>query len=118
MSGAGPYDVFIKLTAVNHISPALLDIARMCGLLQGNFDKLSKTMKLALGGAIVAEGGKKMLKFLGEAVVKGNEFVNVQNKMLQAGVKVSEMNKASASAWDLTQKNMNVGATDILQTVE
>ena len=115
MSGASPYELFIKLTASNGVSPVLADIARMCGLLQGNFDKLSKTMKLALGGAIIAEGGKEMLRFLGEAVVKGNEFVNVQNKMLQAGVKVSEMNKASAAAWDLTQKNMNVGATDILR---
>jgi hypothetical protein len=56
-----------------------------------------------------------MLHFLGEAVLKGNEFVNVQNKMLQAGVKVAEMNQASARAWDLTQKNMNVGATDALK---
>jgi hypothetical protein len=57
MSGSGPYDTFIKITAIDGVSPVMRDIARMCGLLTGNFEKLSKTMKLALGGAIVAEGG-------------------------------------------------------------
>lgn len=109
---AGPYDVAIKLTAVNAFSPILAIIGKDLLGLEGSVKKLGEAWKTVAAG-VSAFAGIEGIKAVGHLVDKGYELVQIQNKMAYAGASTKEVAEATARAWELTSKYTNIGVTDI-----
>lgn len=117
---ATPYEVGIHLSATNGISSVLAIIAKDVLGLHASVAKLQAAF-IALNPAIIGAGmalaGTGMLKIMSGLVEKGNEFVKIQKDMAIAGATNAQVGHAVAAAWELTGKNKNLSASEILKTI-
>lgn len=117
---ATPYDVAIHLSASNGVSSVLAVIAKDVMGLHASVGKLQAgfaALKPAIIGAGLALAGTGMLKAMGHMVEKGNDLVKIQRDMTQAGVAATKVQEAYARAWELTGKNKNMSAVDIMKMI-
>jgi hypothetical protein len=114
----GPYETMITLTCRDGVSPVLRDIARLSLLLNGNFEKMSKTMKTAVGGGIAVFGGVEAIKGM-MALAKGSkELLNQQEQLERAGVSHLDVLKLTEQAYkDISKAVPTAAASEILKTV-
>jgi hypothetical protein len=117
---ASPYEVFVKISIQNGVSPVLGVLAREFGGLGISVDKLNAKLGTIKGsivaiGAVSAVAAFKIGTAFADIIVKGNDLVKIQRDMAQAGVTNEQTQRAVAKAWELTGKYQNMSAVEILK---
>ena len=94
---SGVYDVFVKISMTNGVSPGLALISKeVLGLnvsvskLTKAFNEMSTGAKLAFGGAAIA-GGIAMVNVLKDVANHGDELLDQQDKLRRAGVSQNDI---------------------------
>jgi len=120
---SGVYDVFVKLSMVNAVSPVLAVISKELLGLEGSVKRLSGELSgmnralLAVGGGLSVMAGSAVLGGMSKLIDKGNELVKLQRDMAQAGVKQTEVQDAYNKALELTAKYQNLSAAEALKMI-
>lgn len=101
------YKIGVQLALTGNMSAALagiasqlLDIDNKTSSLMAKWEKLGANMKLAVGGAIATGAGVGILDAYGKLVEHGQELVHVREQLVAAGLKESEIAKATSTAWE------------------
>ena len=124
MSGS-PYDIALKISLQNEVSPVLALIAKdMLSLsmsaekLEQSFGRMGTAMKLALGAGVVAGAGYAAIKVADDLARHGEKLLHQQNVMLRNGQSFAEVTNLTADAYDrITRLVPTATGSDVLRTI-
>jgi hypothetical protein len=115
---SGPYDLPIKITAVDGMSPILRVIASHLLGINRSFEKMSANAKMALGGGLAVFGGVEALKGIWALAQGSKELLNQQEQLERAGVSHLDVLNLTAEAYERIAKAVpTAAASEILKTV-
>ena len=122
---ASPYDIAIRISMENAVSPVLAIIAKdMLGLsmsakkLEESFAKMGLGMKAMLGAAGIAAVGYEGVKVALDLANHGEKLLHQQNVMLRNGLSFNEVTNLTADAYErITKQVPTAAASDALRTI-
>ncbi|WOJ89849.1 hypothetical protein RZS28_00600 [Methylocapsa polymorpha] len=115
---AGPYDLAIRLSVVDGLTPVLAMIAGHMKGMQKHFDELTRAQKgLALGFAGVAGGALGVVAVFKEFAPAGAKLLDQQDKLQRAGMGLNDVLKVQASYFnDIAKAVPTIDAAGYLKT--
>jgi hypothetical protein len=122
---ASPYDIAIKISMENAVSPVMALIAKdMLGLsmsakeLEKSFARMGAGMKLALGAGVIAGAGAAAIGVALDLAKHGEKLLHQQNVMLRNGQSFAEVTSLTADAFDrITRAVPTATGSDALRTI-
>ena len=113
------YQIGIKISMVNGVSPALALIsAKMFKLdkqvagLVGRFGDLGSRAKLAIGGGLSLYAGDKVLRELGHVANAGEKLLDQQDKLQRAGMSLNDVLKVQKDFYSNIAKSIPTASAD------
>jgi len=115
---AGPYDLAVKISVADGLSPVLAMIAGHMKGLQTHFDSMTRAQKgLAMGFAGVAGGALGVVAAFKEFAPAGAKLLDQQDKLQRAGMGLNDVLKVQASYFnDIAKVVPTIDAADYLKT--
>jgi hypothetical protein len=112
MSTSSPYDVFIRLSAVDGITGVLATIAARCAGVDREFKNLGEGMKKTLAGVGLMAGGAEILKTVWDIAKGSKELLNQQEQLGRAGVSHLDVVNLTADAYERMSKVVPTASVD------
>ncbi len=120
-SGSNLYNIGIRMTMTENVSPMLTALAGHFLHLHHNINHATaaaQRFRMAVAGAVTAFAGLGLGKGVGHMITAGSHLLGVQQQMTAQGWKQKELAEATAKAYELSAKHQAVGPVEFLEMIK